>query len=298
MTGSSRSTLTRRRLLGLGFGVTVGATLAGVTVGLDRGAPRRQTDLAGRPAISLPERTAPAVRPASVVSGSFRSPEMGGTQVGWTLARPAAAQTLHPVIALHGKGGDHNSAFDELGLDRLLTQAVQVGTPPFAVVTVDGGDGYWHRRATGKDSGAMVLGELLPMLSTMGLDTSRVGFAGWSMGGYGALMLGAQLGPQRTAAIAAVSPALWTTSGAAAPGAFDTAADFNAHNMFDRTAELAQIPVRIDCGTSDPFYAATREFVGQLRPAPAGGFSAGGHDGDYWRHTLPDQLSFLGDHLR
>lgn len=202
------------------------------------------------------------------------------------------------MIALHGKGGNHNSAFNDLGLDRLLTQVVQAGTPPFAVVTVDGGDGYWHRRATGEDAGAMVLGELLPMLSDLELDTARIGLMGWSMGGYGALLLGAQLGPQRTAAIAAISPALWTSSGAAAPGAFDSAADFNAHNVFDRTADLAQIPVRIDCGTGDPFYAATREFVGQLQPAPAGGFAAGGHDADYWRRTLPDQLTFLGEHLR
>ena len=36
----------------------------------------------------------------------------------------------------------------------------------------------------------MVLTELLPMLATKGLDTSKVGFIGWSMGGYGALLLG------------------------------------------------------------------------------------------------------------
>ena len=41
----------------------------------------------------------------------------------------------------------------------------------------------------------MVLDELLPMLGSMGLDTSRVGFMGWSMGGYGAMRLGAKLGP-------------------------------------------------------------------------------------------------------
>ena len=55
----------------------------------------------------------------------------------------------------------------------------------------------------------MVLNELIPMLATKGLDISRVGFIGWSMGGYGALLLGARLGPQRTAGICAVSPALY-----------------------------------------------------------------------------------------
>ena len=64
------------------------------------------------------------------------------------------------------------------------------------------------------------------MLGAQGLDTSRVGFLGWSMGGYGALLLGGRLGPARTAAICAVSPALWMSSGAAAPGAFDGPDDF------------------------------------------------------------------------
>ena len=104
------------------------------------------------------------------------------------------------------------------GVEQGLAQAVAAGLPPFAVVAVDGGGSYWHKRASGEDSGAMVLDELIPMLGSQGLDTSRVAFLGWSMGGYGALLLGARLGPARTAAICAVSPALWTSSGATAPG--------------------------------------------------------------------------------
>ncbi|EUA69064.1 putative esterase [Mycobacterium xenopi 4042] len=50
------------------------------------------------------------------------------------------------------------------------------------------------------------------------MDTSRVAFLGWSMGGYGALLLGARLGPARTAGICAVSPALWTSYTASTPG--------------------------------------------------------------------------------
>ena len=40
----------------------------------------------------------------------------------------------------------------------------------------------------------MVLNQLLPMLPPEGLDISRVSFIGWSMGGYGALLLGGALG--------------------------------------------------------------------------------------------------------
>ena len=89
------------------------------------------------------------------------------------------------------------------------------------------------------------------------------------MGGYGALLLGARLGAARTAAICAVSPALWTSSGAAAPGAFDGADDYAANSVWGLPA-LNSIPIRIDCGDSDPFYSATQAVH---RPAgqPAGG---------------------------
>lgn len=138
----------------------------------------------------------------------------------------------------------------------------------------------------------MVLNELIPMLGDQGLDTSRVGFIGWSMGGYGALLLGSRLGPQRTAAICAVSPALWMSSGAAAPGAFDSADDFAANTVFGLPA-LGSIPIRIDCGTSDPFYSATKQFVAQLPTPPAGGFPPGGHDSGFWSSQLPAELTWI-----
>ena len=60
--------------------------------------------------------------------------------------------------------------------------------------------------------------------------------------------------------------------GATAPGAFDGADDFAANSVFGLPA-LASIPIRIDCGDSDPFYAATKQFIAQLPNPPAGGFS-------------------------
>jgi S-formylglutathione hydrolase FrmB len=178
------------------------------------------------------------------------------------------------------------------GVERGLAEAVAAGLPPVAVVAVDGGGSYWHKRASGEDSGAMVLDELIPMLGSQGLDVSRVGFLGWSMGGYGALLLGARLGAARTAAICSVSPALWTSSGAAAPGAFDNADDYAANTVWGLPA-LASIPIRIDCGTSDPFYSATKEFISQLPNPPAGGFSPGGHDAGFWSAQLPSELTWL-----
>ena len=233
-----------------------------------------------------------AVGAPSLITGSFVSAARGGVSTSFAVARPPGhSGALRPVIALHGKGGDAATVMAG-GVESGLAGAVNAGLPPLAVVAVDGGGGYWHRRASGEDSGAMVLDELLPLLAEQGLDTSRVGFLGWSMGGYGALLLGARLGPARTAAICAVSPALWLSSGASVPGAFDGPDDFAANTVFGLPA-LASIPIRVDCGYADPFYPATTRFVAQLPSPPAGGFAPGGHDSSFWSAQLPAEIAWL-----
>jgi S-formylglutathione hydrolase FrmB len=217
----------------------------------------------------------------------------GGVETGWAIARPPGqGGPLRPVIALHGRDMSASEVMD-MGVEAGLAELVKAGYPPFAVVSVDGGNGWWHRRASGEDPGAMVLTELLPMLATKGLDTSRVGFIGWSMGGYGALLLGGALGPARTAAICAVSPALYTDyAEAVRAGAFDGLADWFAYSVYG-TPALSEIPVRIDCGAGDRFYLATKQFVASLRSPPAGVSFAGGHDASAWREKLPRQLAWL-----
>ena len=76
--------------------------------------------------------------------------------------------------------------------------------------------------------------------------------------------------------------------------AFDSAADWAANDVFAAAARLATVQVRIDCGTADPFCAADRAFVAALAKPPAGGFSAGGHNADYWRRVAPDEVDFIG----
>lgn len=233
--------------------------------------------------------------PPTKLTGSFISAARGGVKTNWVIALPpgqkAGAGALRPVIALHGKDGNADQMI-EIGVEDGLAQLVKAGKTPFAVVGVDGGNTYWHRRASGVDSGAMVLEELLPMLSSMGMDTSRVGFMGWSMGGYGALHLGAKLGPARTAGICAISPALFTSFTGSTLGAFDSYDDWVQNSVIGVPA-LSQIPLRVDCGTGDRFYFATRQFVSQLKKPPAGNFSQGGHDVDYWREQLPGELTWM-----
>ena len=294
----------RRTLLGLGAGAAVGATGAYALDLLFQPRTSHATPVATpvskagtevplAPAPSAPLEPAPsAAAQPTMVTGSFVSAARGGASTNWAIARPPGqTKALRPVIALHGKGSDASTVMAG-GVEQGLAQAVNAGLPPFAVVAVDGGGGYWHKRASGEDAGAMVLGELIPMLEGQGLDTSRVAFLGWSMGGYGALLLGGRLRPARTAAICAVSPALWLSAGAAAPGAFDGPDDFSANSVFGMPA-LASIPIRVDCGDSDPFYGATKQFIAQLPNPPAGGFSPGGHNPEFWSSQLPAELTWM-----
>ncbi len=227
------------------------------------------------------------------LTGSFVSAARGGINTNWVIAMPPGqTKMLRPVIALHGKDGDANMMLD-CGVEDALAQLVAAGKPAFAVVGVDGGsNSYWHRRSNGEDSGTMVIEELLPMLSSMGMDTSRVGLLGWSMGGYGALLLGARLGPARTAGICAISPALYMSYWGCAPGAFDSVDDWTRNTVFGLPA-LNSIPIRVDCGIGDRFFFSSSQFVSQLKKKPAGSFSPGGHDMDYWRAQLPGELAWM-----
>ncbi|MCV7198001.1 alpha/beta hydrolase [Mycobacterium angelicum] len=290
--------MSRRAVLGLGVGAACGAVGAYALdmLFLPRTSQAMPPAASGTSVPLAPARPldpAPAAQPAPTMStGSFVSAARGGISTNWAIARPPGqTKPLRPVIALHGKGSDAATVMAG-GVEQGLAQAVNAGLPPFAVVAVDGGGGYWHKRASGEDAGAMVLDELIPMLGGQNLDTSRVAFLGWSMGGYGALLLGGRLGAGRTAAICAVSPALWTSAGAAAPGAFDGADDFAANSVWGMPA-LGSIPIRVDCGDSDPFYSATKQFIAALPNPPAGGFSPGGHNGGFWSSQLPAELTWM-----
>jgi S-formylglutathione hydrolase FrmB len=236
---------------------------------------------------------------ARIVSGSFVSGARGGRTVGWSIAYPPGDTEGLPVaLVLHGRGDDHSAVFGSHAWGRYLMAAVADGLRPFAIAAADGGDhGYWHRRSDGDDAQEMLVSEFIPMLAARGLRTDKLGLAGWSMGGYGAILLAERLGESRCAVLAVDSPALWTSAGSTAPGAFDDAADYARNDVFSRRQDLAGIPTRIAIGTSDPFYSATRAFVAGMNRRPVTAYSGGGHDLAFWRHSAPGQIAFLARHL-
>ncbi|SOC88035.1 Putative esterase [Curtobacterium sp. 314Chir4.1] len=295
MTGSRAARITRRSLVVGGAAVVVaGAAAEAVNLRLlpGRSTMYRVLGLDG------PAGTVPDVDPVPSTSGSFVSSARRGETVGWTIAAPEADGPLPIAVALHGYGDDHTDFFgSHLGYDRFLAAHVAAGGVPFAIAAVDGGNRYWHRRADGDDPGAMVVDEFLPLLARRGFDTARLAFTGYSMGGYGALHLAGVLGTARVRAVSAISPALWTSAGDTARGAFDDAADFRANTVIGRQRSLDGIAVRVDCGTGDGFEPAVRTYVDGFATAPAGGFEPGGHTTAYWRRLAPQQLAFLARHL-
>jgi hypothetical protein len=297
-----RRRLSRRTVLLAGGGGAVAllvASFAGIEAGV----------LPGRPsvdqALGLGEVDAPV--PAGDVGPltyqSFRSARRG-RDVTWGLGLPpdAAAKGLPLVLVLHGRGADARAGFTALHLQSFLADHVRRGGRPFALVSVDGGDRYWHPRADGDDPLAMITDELLPRARDRGLRADRIGVTGWSMGGYGSLMMAREsehgrLGGLVITAAAASSPALFESFEASSRGAFDSATDWARWGDLAQHPDVSRTPLRVSCGTSDPFAEQTRVYREHCATAPSGGLGPGRHDDGYWRSLLPGHLAFLGEHL-
>ena len=208
----------------------------------------------------------------------------------------AATGGLSVCLVLHGRGGRAHDSF-LMRVPGFLADAVADGTPPFAAVAVDGGSSYWHARADGSDTRRVLTDDVLPRLADRGYACGpgdRVSVVGWSMGGYGALLLGQTLGAGRVASVGAMSPAIWHRFADVRPGAFDDAADFAAHDVFAGRPRLAGIDVRVDCSLGEVFLTAAHDLVTGMDPRPAGGFQPGIHNRRYWRRRMPAHLALAG----
>lgn len=293
--------LTRRQLM-LGAGLTVvgtgsagGAIEGGLLPGkvaLDR--------LLG---LGKVDGAVPAGRPTTVRYGTLTS-QLGGQPVRWGMATPdgVSLRGLPVVLALHGRHSDERGVFVNLRADAFLADHVRRGGAPMAVVSLAGRAEYWHPRADGDDPLSVIAKDLLPLVGRRGLATDRIGVLGWSMGGFGALLMAREsehgrLGGLRVAAACASSPALFATAAASAPGAFDGPADWNRWGNLAANPGVLTTPLSVSCGTSDPFAKETRRYRENCRTTPSGGLSAGRHDDGYWRSQLPAQLDFLATNL-
>ena len=109
--------------------------------------------------------------PGPSFSGTFRSAARRRT-VGYTIAYPPGyhpGDELPLVVMLHGYGGSHADAL--AGMSPAQALALTVGgrpLAPMAMVTVDGGGGYWNPHS-GDNPMAMVIDELIPRCRRLGL---------------------------------------------------------------------------------------------------------------------------------
>jgi pimeloyl-ACP methyl ester carboxylesterase len=222
--------------------------------------------------------------------GILRSRFWPGHKVRWRLVRPAprGSQAVPPalVVALHGHGGNADWPFGRAHVERYILRT------GLAVASIDGGNYYWHARRSGVDTGSMIVQSFLPLLRRKGLVTSRIGLIGWSMGGYGALLLASRLGRGRVAGVVAVSAALWEAPYKADGAAFDGGADFARNSVFSAPGMLRSLPVRLDCGRDDRFLLANLALARELPHAEAT-FDAGGHSNEFWMAHAGPEMSWL-----
>ncbi len=185
---SSARTWTRRRFLKVGIGgaATVATGAAGVALVAHGILPGKHIldQLDGACNVSPPMLEYASL--GQEVSGSFHSAARNGT-VGYTIGYPPGYRSgdeIPLVVMLHGFGADHASALSKMSPAQAV--ALKVGgraITPMALVTVDGGQGFWHPHA-GDDPMTMVTKELIPMCQGLGLGRPprAIGMMGISMG--------------------------------------------------------------------------------------------------------------------
>lgn len=223
--------------------------------------------------------------------------------VGYTIAYPPGHRQgdwLSLVVMLHGFGGDHRAGIGGLSTAQALALQTEPPLSPLAMVTVDGGGGYWNPHPLDDPMG-MVVHELIPLCRRHGLGAppKPIGVMGISMGGYGALLF-AEKYPRLFRAVAAISPAIWTSypeAHSVNAGAYASAADFASDDIVRHARALAGIPVRVASGNADPFHPGVVALADALPPGTVVEFSTGCHTDPFFLSQAQPSLSFLSDHL-
>lgn len=298
--------MTRRRFLALGLAGT-GTLVAGSAGAFELA---KRGVIPGKHVIDVLEGACDVPHPqlrfsplGAAFSRAFDS-RARNRRVGYTIAYPPGhgpGDRLPLVVALHGFGGSHRDTLSDLSPAQALALHV-AGAPlrPMAMVTVDGGGGYWNPHP-GDDPMGMVVDELVPLCRRLGLGRPphKIGTMGISMGGYGALLF-AEKFPQLFTAVAAISPAVWTSyseAHGANAGAYASTAAFAANDVVTHAGALAGIPVRVTSGDSDPFHPGVVALAAALPHGALVEFSQGCHNGSFFLSQEPASLAFLATHL-
>ena len=221
---------------------------------------------------------------------------------------PQAPGPFAVLYLLHGMGGDHTSWHRGMGLVRYVEEL------NLMVVMVNGARSFYTNdpRPGGcayedhvvKD----VVGFVDRTFPTVAKRQARA-LAGYSMGGYGAIMLALR------------HPDLFSAAGAHSPALFFGHADQPADNAYDddlmralpageydcfalakrNPAKARELAIRFDCGREDHLVEASRRFHAHLdRLGIAHEYAEhdGGHDWVYWDEHIRRTLQFVAEKLK
>jgi predicted esterase len=220
-----------------------------------------------------------------------------GRSVGYTIAYPPGHQRgdqLSLIIMLHGYGDNHVTALK--GMTPAEAVALRPQHEPMALVTVDGGNGYWTPHPH-DDPMAMVVEELIPLCQGLGLgrQPQQIKLMGISMGGFGALAI-AESVPHLISGVAAISPAIWTTydqAHDANPNAFGSRQTFEKYDVTIHAGKLTGLPLRVAAGTDDPFLPGVKTFVAAVTRPEKVVFDSGCHTDSFFFAQEPPSIQFL-----
>ena len=299
--------LSRRHLLtwiASGVGVVAGASIAGLEL-VDHGVlPGKYAldQLIG--ACSLPAPSLSFAPLGPTVSGQFLSHFRQRT-VNYTIGYPPSSHLgdeMSLIVMLHGYGGNHRNALVGMTPAQAVALKTTSASPgvPCALVTVDGGNGYWNPHPN-DDPMQMVVNELIPHCQVLGLGRAprRIGLMGISMGAYGALAI-AERHPGLASAVAAISPAIWTSYDQARHanrGAFSSASAFDDGNVIAHVNGLNGTTVRVASSQDDPFLPGVETFTKVLPKGATVVVSSGCHSDPFFLEQEPPSLQFLARHL-
>jgi pimeloyl-ACP methyl ester carboxylesterase len=303
---SGQIAVSRRRLLKLvasGLGAVAVSGVAGFEL-VDHGVlPGKQILDQLNGACSVPTPSLTFIPAGASVSGRFYS-RARHRSVGYTISYPhlyTPLVHLPLIVMLHGYGKNHSTAlFGMTPVEALSLLVNNKALRPMAMVTVDGGDGYWNPHPD-DDPMAMVVDELIPRCQRRGVGVAphQIGLMGISMGGYGALAI-AERYPGLVSAVSAISPAVWTSydqARGANAGAFSSAQSFAAGDVIAYAGKLNGIPVRVASGIDDPFYPGVEKLATVLPASATVDFGSGCHTDPYFISQEPSSLGFLSEHL-
>ena len=220
---------------------------------------------------------------------------------------PGGTDPMPLVVLLHGVNGSHWSWSQRGGVHLTAARLIETGElPPVAIaMPSDGlwGDGSGYVSHDDADYERWIVDEV-PAAAVLAdervTERSLVFLAGQSMGGFGALRLGAKY-PTRFAGVSAHSAV--TTLARLRESIAEPLADLDAFGTPDGTAlhwleaHRARLPpLRFDCGTGDGLLAGNRALHAAL---DARGIEhvyeefPGGHDWPYWKLHVADTLRFF-----